>query len=291
MTFKSKQPRVAVCAAAVFMASAVAAQAQTILTHHMRPAVSLSQARYLNPMSATESLRLDVVLPLRDQAGLDQFLREISDPSSPNYRHFLSPEEFTERFGPSQEQYNALTRYATSHGFRVVGGSREGTDLQIEGSVSVIETTFHVHMGVYQHPTDDRTFYSPDREPTVDLPFPLWHVSGLDNYSIPHPLFARKSDYAKAHGMTPAAVVSHATTGSGPSGSFLASDMRAAYYGGALTGAWSNGGIARIFGNRPRGSQNLLHQRAPNQHRAHHVALDRWHQHELCLFWPLVPQV
>jgi subtilase family serine protease len=249
MRFESNQTRVAVCAAALFIASAVAAQAQTVVTHHVRPAVSLGQARYLNPMAATESLRLDVVLPLRDQAGLDQLLREISDPSSPSYRRFLSPAEFTERFGPSPEQYDALTRYATSRGFQVVGGSRAGTDLQIEGPVSVIETAFHVQMGVYQHPTEDRTFYSPDREPTIDLPFPLWHISGLDNYSIPHPMFARKSDYAKAHGMGPGHVGSHATIGSGPSSSFLGSDMRAAYYGnGPLTGAGQNMGLFEFYG-------------------------------------------
>jgi subtilase family serine protease len=247
MKFESNQTRAVVCAAALFVASAVAAQAQTVLTHHVRPAVSLGQARYLNPMPANESLRLDVVLSLRDQAGLDQLLREMSDPSSPNYRRFLSPAEFTERFGPSQEQYDALTRYATSNGFRVVGGSREGTDLQIEGPVSAIETAFHVQMGVYQHPTEDRTFYAPDREPTVDLPFPLWHISGLDNYSIPHPMFARKSDYAKAHGMKPGEVVSHATIGSGPSASFLGSDMRAAYYGGTLTGAGQNMGLLEFY--------------------------------------------
>ncbi len=42
----------------------------------------------------------------------------------------------------------------------------------------------------------------------------------------------------------PDAVVTHATTGSGPSASFLGSDMRAAYYGGtALTGAGQNLGL------------------------------------------------
>jgi hypothetical protein len=53
-----------------------------------------------------------------------------------------------------------------------------------------------------------------------NLPFPLWHISGLDNYSIPHPMFVKKSDYAKAHGIGRRTVVSHATTGSGPSASF-----------------------------------------------------------------------
>lgn len=44
-------------------------------------------------------------------------------------------------------------------------------------------------------------------------------------------------------------VVSHATTGSGPSASFLGSDMRAAYYGGtALTGAGQNLGLLEYYG-------------------------------------------
>jgi kumamolisin len=78
----------------------------------------------------------------------------------------------------------------------------------------------------------------------MDLNIPLWHVSGLDNYSLPHPLVVKKSDYAAAHGIEPDAVVKHATTGSGPSASFLGSDMRAAYYGtGSLTGAGQNLGL------------------------------------------------
>jgi kumamolisin len=104
-------------------------------------------------------------------------------------------------------------------------------------------------MRTYQHPTESRIFYAPDREPTTDLPFALWHVSGLDNYSIPHPLYVKRSDYANAHGINAEDVVSHATTGSGPSASFLGSDMRAAYYGGtALTGAGQNLGLFEFLG-------------------------------------------
>ena len=225
------------------------AQTQSALTHHVRQEVISGQAQYLGPLPATQPLRLDIVLPLRDQAGLDKFLRELGDPLSPSYRHFLTVSEFTTQFGPSEEDYNALTRYATSNGLSEVGGSRDGMDLQVEGPVAAIETAFNMHMGVYQHPTEDRTFYAPDREPTAGLPFPLWHISGLDNYSIPHPMLVRKSDYAKAHGIYPEAVVSHATTGSGPSASFLGSDMRAAYYGGtALTGAGQNLGLLEFAG-------------------------------------------
>ena len=92
-----------------------------------------------------------------------------------------------------------------------------------------VEAAFHVTMRTYQHPTQDRIFYAPDREPTTNLPFSLWHISGLDNYSIPHPMFVSKTGYAEAHGIDPNSLVTHASTGSGPSASFLGSDMRAAY--------------------------------------------------------------
>src|SRR5579864_6113657 len=82
------------------------AQAQNALTNHVRSEVTRGEARFLNAMPSTQSLRLDVVLPLRDQAGLDQFRREIEDRFSPSYRHFLSVSEFTARFGPSQEDYD-----------------------------------------------------------------------------------------------------------------------------------------------------------------------------------------
>jgi kumamolisin len=224
-------------------------QAQSVLTHHVREAVRTGEARPIGQLPSDQIMNLDVVLALRDPAGLDSFLKELYDPATPFYRQFLTVPEFTERFGPTQEDYDAVVRFATANGFEVVGGTRDGMDVQIKGPVSAIESAFHLKLRTYQHPTENRTFYAPDREPTTDLSFALWHVSGLDNYSIPHPMFVKKSDYAKAHGIDEKAVVSHATTGSGPSASFLGSDMRAAYYGGtALTGAGQNLGLFEYLG-------------------------------------------
>lgn len=206
------------------------AQASHLLTRHVRDAVRSGQAQFVGRLPATQSLQIDIVLPLRDQAGLDSFLLGLYDPSSPSYRHFLTVKEFTSKFGPSQKDYDGVVGFAKNNGFTVLGGSLDGMDLHLRGSVAVIETAFHVTMGVYQHPTENRTFYAPDREPTADLPIALWHISGLDNYSIPHPLYKHNDNNSKG-------VASHATTGSGPSASYLGSDMRAAYYGEtALTG-------------------------------------------------------
>ena len=226
-----------------------AAKAQSVMTHHVREVVRHGTAHAIGRMPSNQILELDLVLPLRDPEGLKSFLSEAYNPSSPNYRHFLTPSEFTTRFGPTQDQYDAVLNFAKTYGLDVVGGSRDGLDVQVKGSVGAIETALHIDLGTYQHPSEDRIFYSPDREPSLDLGFNLWHISGLDNYSIPKPLLVGRDAYAQAHGIAPEDVVKHATTGSGPSASFLGSDMRAAYYGtGALTGAGQNLGLLEYLG-------------------------------------------
>jgi subtilase family serine protease len=234
---------------AAFVSSGlVGARAETLMTHHVREVTLNGQAKLLGRLPATQIMQLDVVLPVRDQAGLDALLAGLHDPNSPDYRQYLTPAEFTERFGPSQRDYEAVVQYVQGHDLAVVGGSRDGMEVQVKGAVWAIESAFHVNLLTYQHPTENRVFYAPDREPTVDLPFQLWHISGLDNYSIPHPMYVKKSDYARAHGIDPDSI-RHATTGSGPSASFLGSDMRAAYYGGtALNGSGQNLGLFEYLG-------------------------------------------
>ncbi len=224
-------------------------QAQTVMTRQVREVCRNGTAKRIGRLPASQILHLNIVLPLRDPAGLQAFLKALYDPASPSYRKFLTVQQFTDRFGPTRENYDAVVRFAKTKRCTVVGGTRDGMEVQVSARVSAIESALHVTLRTYQHPTENRTFYAPDKEPTTSLSFPLWHISGLDNYSLPHPLYVKKSDYAKAHGMKPEDVVPYATTGSGPSASFLGSDMRAAYYGGtALTGQGQNLGLFEFEG-------------------------------------------
>jgi subtilase family serine protease len=223
--------------------------AQGVLTRHEREITRSGEAQPIGRLPAAQTLSLDLVLPLRDPEGLTTFLGELADRNSPSFRQYVTPAEFTARFGPTQAQYDELVRFAESNGLTVSGGSRDGMDVQVKGSVAAIEHALHVNLLIYPHPTEDRTFFAADREPTLDLSYNLWHISGLDNFSVPHPLYVKRSDYAAAHGIDAEALVSHATTGSGPSASFLGSDMRAAYYGtGSLTGAGQNLGLFEYEG-------------------------------------------
>jgi subtilase family serine protease len=226
--------------AAMVSALTVVSQAESaLLTRHVRDAVVSGEAKPVGRMPANQTMRFSVVLALRHQPELDNFLQDVYDPTSANYRKFVTVEQFTERFGPSQEDYDTVLAFAKASGFTVIGGSRDGFNVELKGSVANVEKAFNITMGLYQHPTENRTFFAPDREPTTNLSVRLWHVSGLDNYSIPRALYKHK------------AVSAHAQTvkGSCPSASYCGSDMRAAYYGGtALTGAGQNIALLELAG-------------------------------------------
>ena len=235
--------------AAFVSAGVMEGRAETLMTRHVREATINGQAKLLGRLPATQTMQLDIVLPMRDRDGLHAFLADLYSSTVPNYRHFLTPAEFTARFGPTQEHYDAVVRYVQEHGLAVVGGSRDGMEVQVRGPVSAIEAAFHVSMLTYQHPTENRIFYAPgpraDGGPAV--PAVAYFRAGQLLHSASD--VCKKSDYAKAHGIDPEEVVTHATTGSGPSASFLGSDMRAAYYGGtALTGAGQNLGLFEYLG-------------------------------------------
>jgi kumamolisin len=229
---------VLLCSAMLLFVMETQAQAQSIPTRHVRHEVISGEASFLNRLPATQSLRLNIALPLRNESELDDLLQELYDSQSPSFHQFLSVQEFTERFGPTEEDYAAVIRFAEQNGLTVTGTSPNRMVVDVTGSVADIERAFQVTMGSYQHPTEQREFYSPDREPSPDLRVPLWHISGLDNFSIPHPASLRRDAAAKP-----------GTTGSGPSGYFIGSDMRAAYYGGtALTGKGQSVGLLEFLG-------------------------------------------
>jgi kumamolisin len=69
-----------------------------MLHGHVPTAVSHLQS--LRPLAATNRLQLAMGLPLRNQGELTNLLQNIYNPASPDYRHFLTADEFAQRFGP-----------------------------------------------------------------------------------------------------------------------------------------------------------------------------------------------
>ncbi|MGA2811848.1 MAG: S53 family peptidase [Candidatus Acidiferrum sp.] len=233
-------PAVLICLVGLcfFSIPAAAQKRLQVLEKHVRPAVTGGQAARVGAMAKSQRMTLAIILPLRNQSELTNLLKRLNDPSSSNYRHFLSVAQFTQQFAPTKQDYQAVVKFARSKGFSVSDAPANRLLVHVNGTVSQINKAFHVAMTTYRHPTENRTFYSPDREPSLELSVPVTHIAGLNNFSLPRPKFKRAPANFRRN-----------SVGSGPSGAYLGSDMRAAYYGGtALTGSGQAVGLLEFDG-------------------------------------------
>ncbi len=209
------------------------------LAGHVPPAVKFLNLQPVDSLSATQRLSLAVGLPLRNREGLTNLLRQIYDPASPNYRHYLNPAQFVEQFGPNEADYEAVAAFAKTNGWTVTGTDPGRTLVDVSATVADIERVCHVKMRVYQHPTEARTFYAPDQEPSLDLATPVADIAGLDNYFLPRPA-------GLGAGHQP-----HASPGAGsaPGGNLMGNDFRAAYAPGvSLNGSGQTLGLLELDG-------------------------------------------
>jgi len=190
-------------------------------------------------------LNLAIGLPLRNQEGLTKLLQQIYDPTSSQYRHYLTPERFTEKFGPTEQDYQTVVDFADRNGFRITATHPNRVLLDVNAAVADIEKAFHVTMRVYQHPTEARRFYAPDVEPSVELGVPVLSISGLNNFTLPHPANLKITPHQKTAHARPA-------DGSGTSGTYMGYDFRAAYAPGvSLTGSGQSIGLVQFDGYYP----------------------------------------
>ncbi len=170
----------------VFAAQGWAADRQTLRGHVPAAVTGLAP---VGRLPATQRLNLAIALPLRNQEALDELLRQLYDPASPRYRQYLTPAQFAAEFGPTAQDYEAVAAFAKAHRLSVKDRYSNRLVLDVSGAVSDIENALHVTMRTYRHPTEPRTFYAPDTEPSLDLAMTVSHIHGLDNYAPPEALF------------------------------------------------------------------------------------------------------
>lgn len=221
----------------------LAGQSLTVVAQWPRQTLPMSfvappGAPMLGQLPNTQQLGLSISLPLRNKQQLQTLIQQLHDPSSPQYGKFLSVQQFTEQFGPTEADYNKVIAYAKSKGMTVTRTHSNRILLNVSAPVSAVNQTFAVKMKQYQHPTENRKFFAPDAEPTIEPGLPILDIQGFSNYDLPHNML-KKAD--SSHG------AQSDTTGSGPSGQFLGSDMRAAYAQGVtLDGTGQSIGLVEL---------------------------------------------
>ncbi len=121
------------------------------------------------------------------EADLEQFLKEQQDPSSPNYHKWLTPEQFADRFGASQEDVNQVVDWLKQQGLSVNAVGRARNWVSFSGTVGTIERAFGTSIRRYS--VDGESHYANATDPTIPAAFePLVEaIHGLDDFRLRAP--------------------------------------------------------------------------------------------------------
>jgi subtilase family serine protease len=133
-------------------------------------------------LEASRTLSMAVTLALRNRDELQQLIADQQNPASPEYQHFLTPEEFAARFGPSD--FDAVREWLTSEGFTVTAVNIGTRVIQFTGTVAQAEHTFGVAMQSFGGAS-----FGIATDPRIPARFDgvIGHIHGLDNMSASMP--------------------------------------------------------------------------------------------------------
>ena len=127
-------------------------------SQHVPPAVSDGTAAFAGWPDAHQSLQLSLSLPQRNEAELNQFLQDLQDPRSASYHQYLSVEEYTARFGPTQEDYDQVVAWARTNGLTVTETTSNRRLVNVAAPVDAVNRALCVQVSNYRHPSEDRIF-------------------------------------------------------------------------------------------------------------------------------------
>ena len=90
------------------------------------------------------------------EAALEELLDQQQDQASPNYHQWLTPLQFGQQFGPSDQDIQTITSWLQSHGFQVAPISNGRTIVEFSGTASQVQEAFHTTIHKYSVPNATR---------------------------------------------------------------------------------------------------------------------------------------
>ncbi len=92
----------------------------------------------------------DLILVLsrspEQQAAFDKFVAGQYDPGSPDFHHWLAPEQVGAEFGPSASDIATISNWLTGHGFTVDKVSKDRMSIRFSGTAGQVESAFHTEI-------------------------------------------------------------------------------------------------------------------------------------------------
>ncbi len=166
------------------------------LLHAQRSAVaartvsaSTTDVADAGPLPISEPMEITLRLAQTEEqaAALDALLAEQTTAAASGYHRWLTPAEFGQQFGASDEQLAAMTAWAEAQGLSVSSVSPARTRLVLTGTAGQIEAAFSTVL--HRLSVSGQTHFGAVTEPSLPAELGRWvsSVSGLDDLPKPRP--------------------------------------------------------------------------------------------------------
>ena len=183
--------------ATILTAQIVVAQTVPLVGNHPPNISSLPVAGSLHPQ---KQLTLEVVFALQNPLARARLHAEQHDPSSPNYHHWLTPEQFNAQFGPSPADFDAVVDWLLGEGFTVVDANPDARFIRVSGTVALIESALQTSL-VSVSAND----FANTGDPQIPARFQsvIASIHGLDNLHAAKALFKRAAQPSASAASSP----------------------------------------------------------------------------------------
>jgi subtilase family serine protease len=179
------------CGALALVASASAKGAVTRVQLADSLPVAVKQSKVVGSVSGSQVLNLTISLQPRFPAELQAFCDSVSNPFSPNYRHFMTPDQVGEAFGASATDTDAVVTFLKSQGMKIRLVAPDRMAILVDTTVAQAEAAFGVTLkqyGITFTGTKKQFTYRSNSTPITlpsDLVPTVTYVSGLETFTRP----------------------------------------------------------------------------------------------------------
>src|SRR5579862_3957681 len=170
-------------ALAMFAGARSGAQVQALPDSQV---AAVQHARLMGAVAPSQVLSLSIGLQPRFPAELKAFCDAVSDPFSPTYRHYMTPDQVGEAFGAAATDVNNVVSYLMTKGIKITFVAPNRMAILAQATVAQAQAAFGTKINQYS--LSGRTFRA--NESAVTLPSNIApvvvNVGGLETFAIPH---------------------------------------------------------------------------------------------------------
>jgi uncharacterized protein (TIGR03437 family) len=174
---------------------------RSVLTGNLHPkAIAAYDQGRVTPSLALSYITLALAPSASQQAELEKLLADQQTPGSPNYHHWLTPEEYGQRFGVSDDDLAKIGQWLQEQGLQVISVARGRNWIAVSGTAAQVEAAFRTE--IHSYLVDGETHFANASEPSVPAAFAseVQGIRGLNDFRMkPH----LRPSLAKPAGATP----------------------------------------------------------------------------------------